>query len=163
LWTVRRYTEEQKAAALRVIAEKGVYEASVETGISLRTLYEWQRVQRRQTQVAQPESSSWLPNHPDDPEYSEDARADAIIDEVLDQLLEQARVLSKRFSLSFDQASPVSQMMALTRLIDRIVKLDARKPRTGKPMRITVVREDRPGRISETHFFDSDSHHRRYP
>ena len=47
---------------------------------------------------------------------------------MLDELLKDVQVLAKRIRHNFDQAPPVSQIMALTRLLDRVIKLDARKP-----------------------------------
>jgi hypothetical protein len=65
------------------------------------------------------------------------------MDEMLDHLMQQARVLSQRFAYNYEKMPPTSQMLALTRLIDRIIKLDARKPRTGKELRVRVVRVDK--------------------
>ena len=55
-----------------------------------------------------------------------------MIDTMLKRLMHSALQLSERFETNFDQAPPVSQMMALTRLLDRIIKLDSRKPRLQK-------------------------------
>jgi transposase-like protein len=144
----KQYTPEEKAAALEALAAtKNVATASLVAGVPQRTLYRWQRQQRLEGKLPPlPQENSALPpplpRHPDDPD-AEDLRADGIMDEVLNHLMEQARLLSLRFSQNYDQMPPVSQMMALTRLIDRIIKLDARKPRTGKELRVRVIRVDK--------------------
>ncbi|HLU12254.1 MAG TPA: transposase [Oceanobacillus sp.] len=134
-----KYTPEQKAEALRILDETGsVFAASRQSGVSERTLFRWQR---ERTLPPPPQEKTQLPpppppplSFPNDPELEEALReqaaaADSIIDDVLDQLLKDVQVLSKRIRHNFDQAPPVSQIMALTRLLDRVIKLDARKPR----------------------------------
>jgi hypothetical protein len=133
-----KYTPEQKAEALRILDETGsAFAASHQSGVSERTLFRWQRERtltpppQEKTQLTPPPPTL---SFPDDPEFEEALReeaaaADHIIDDVLDELLKDVQVLSKRIRHNFDQAPPVSQIMALTRLLDRVIKLDARKPR----------------------------------
>lgn len=127
----RRYTPEEKATILEKLAENGgkVARTSQQTGVPARTLHAW----RAQEQGK-------LPQHllMNDPEFEailrRDAqRADTILDDVLKQLLESVRVLAGRVTTTFDHVPPTTQMMALSRLIDRILKLEARQPRIEQP------------------------------
>jgi transposase-like protein len=149
----KRYTPEEKARILQTLYENcsNVARTSQQTGVPSRTLYTWWK--EEQAKLPQlPQEKIELPpplqqpiRFGDDPELEEWARqeasrADAIMDQVLDQLLDQVRVLSSRLSYNFDKAPPTSQMMALTRLLDRILKLDARKPRLEQKQRFTFIR-----------------------
>jgi transposase-like protein len=147
----KRYTLEEKASAVQTLSDNcgNIQRTSQQTGIPSRTLYTWWN--QEQTKLQQlPQGKNELPPPPlqtpsaaDHPEADEDLRADGIMDEVLEHLMQQARMLSLRFSQNYEKMPPTSQMMALTRLIDRIIKLDARKPRTGKELRVRVIRVDK--------------------
>ena len=150
----KRYTPEEKTAALAALEENRGDTAitSLKTGIPQRTLQAWRRAaippeellrrlsEKNTAQQAPPPQQLMLPRSlmEDDPAFAEILRhegehADALLDEVLKQLMESVRVLAGRLTTNFDNAPPVSQMMALTRLIDRVLKLDARQPRVQKP------------------------------
>jgi len=149
----KRYTPEEKAAALEVLAAtKNVVSASIVAQVPKRTLYRWQRQKRLEGKVPQvPQEKTSVPrvpqalSFPDDPELEEALReeaasADRIIDDVLKVLLKDVQVLSRRIRRNFDQAPPVSQIMALTRLLDRVIKLDARKPRLEPKREVQLIR-----------------------
>ena len=155
----RRYTPEEKAAALEALAAtNNVLSASIVAQVPKRTLYRWQRHKRFEGKVPQvPQEKTSVPqvpvpqtlSFPGDPEFEEALRdeaasADRIIDDVLKALLNDVQVLSKRVHHNFDQAPPVSQIMALTRLLDRVIKLDARKPRLEEGRKVYLIRYQYP-------------------
>jgi transposase-like protein len=158
----KRYTPEEKAAALAALDENdgSILLTSLKTGVPERTLHSWKRdrlpkeelLQRRQAiknTPPQPPPPQQTFRYPNDPELEkllreQAAAADTIIDDVLDQLLKDVQVLSRRIRHNFDQAPPVSQIMALTRLLDRVIKLDARKPRLEPERRLELIRYQYP-------------------
>ena|SRR5690606_4529928 len=157
----KRYTPEEKAAALAALDENdgSVAITSLVTGIPSRTLQAWKRERQpkeqllllhKQKNTAQQQQQQQQPfRYPNDPELEkllreQAAAADRIIDDVLDQLLKDVQVLSRRIRHNFDQAPPVSQIMALTRLLDRVIKLDARKPRLEPERRLELIRYQYP-------------------
>jgi hypothetical protein len=157
----KRYTPEEKNAALAALDENdGVVSiASLVTGIPSRTLQAWKGecqpreqlllLHKHKNAAQQQRQQQQTFSLPDDQEFEEAMReqaaaADSIIDEVLDELLKDVQVLSKRIRHNFDQAPPVSQIMALTRLLDRVIKLDARKPRLEPERRLNLIRYQYP-------------------
>jgi transposase-like protein len=147
----RRYTPEEKTAIMQTLAENGgnVARTSTQTGVPVRTLHAW----RAQEQGK-------LPKHllMDDPEFEAILRrdaehADAILDDVLKQLLESVRVLAGRINTNFDHVPPTTQMMALSRLIDRILKLEARQPRIEQPHAIIIRYQDDDGSFHRTPYW----------
>lgn len=159
----RRYTPEERAAALAALDENRGDTAitSLKLGLPQRTLQAWKRAatppeellrrleEKNSAQQAPPQQPEPI-YFSDDPEFEAILRRDAehddlLFDDVLKQLMTSVRNLVGRLDTNFDQVSPLSQMMAITRLLDRILKLEARKPRIDAPSAIIIRYQDTDG------------------
>ena len=135
----RHYTDEEKRLVLdRLIANHGDVPRTVEeTGVPMRTLYNWQK----DANLPLPKLLPNLPSASDSPRP--DAQAEGLgvraselppdtteaFQELHDQLLPIAKILADRITEAIDEAPLNQRMTALSQLIDRIAKLAALLPK----------------------------------
>jgi len=142
----RRYTEEEKAMALQTLANNlgSIAITSIQTGIPERTLFNWRRKQRleQQAQAGFLRQHPTLPPQPLPQESSENNRETDEKDEEIhefqrlrDQLMEHIFTLSQMISIDPDTA--YLKAAAISRLLDRVLKLEAHMPQKD-PGRIVI-------------------------
>jgi transposase-like protein len=131
-----RYTDDERREALKQLAmNKGdVVRTARETEIPVRTLRTWcspeELTKMRQSPKEKRRKGKFLP--PDLLAQIEKADAiytESVMDQLRNKLMAEALELVTDFSATIEDVPSTSKVLALTRLIDRILKLDERKPR----------------------------------
>jgi hypothetical protein len=131
----RRYTNEEKDHILHILDQyRGdVVRASVHTGVPERTLFRWKQRCRieaehksQQSVILPPQKSSLPPpqTDPDAPESDdeEESLADRYV-ALREMMLD--RIFTFAEKMTDDNAYAASRAVAVTRLLDRVIKLDA--------------------------------------
>jgi|GEM_PF-1732420 len=142
----KRYTAAEKDAILkRLRANHGdMARTAREVEIPLRTLRNWTTPEgleaMREAAAPVRQYPKFIPPRLQDEIDRAEARyAESNFDKLYNKLMEDALALSQRFMETAQDAPPASQIMALTRLIDRLLKLDERKPRLDEQERYNVM------------------------
>jgi transposase-like protein len=126
----RRYTPQQKETALQRLAANfgNIAITSLQTGIPERTLRDWQQ-KRQLEQVQNPPLPPKISRRQQQPDTNEYQLLRDIIMEHLFQLVE---------NLSLDPATAYLRAAALSRLIDRVIKLEKHIPSTSEQQKIVI-------------------------
>ena len=142
----RRYTPEEKSAALQRLDDNfgDVAVTSIQTGVPTRTLREWkrqrhleafqtgqlppqnQRRQQRQQQIIDPT------NNDDDDDDDEGNKYRRLRKELMQHIFDLSATLMD------DPQTAYLRAVTLSRLIDRVIRLEAIIPQTDKERRIIV-------------------------
>lgn len=135
----KRYTPEEKTIALQILADNfgSVAVTSVQTGIPERTLFTWRRHQRLQKQ----HKAGLLQQHPtpspslpplETSENTEEAEENTEevheFQKLRDQLMQHIFTLSQMISV--DPNTAYLKAAAISRLLDRVLKLEAHIPKS---------------------------------
>ena len=128
----RHYTPEEKHAALETLRRNSwnITRTAHETSIPERTLYRWWQNWRRQT------PSPPLPSSPPPapiPEFQDTTEAMTYIRQ---RIINELLTLIQTFDQDFALASPYQRVMAITHLLDRVLKLDHYSPPQERIIRI---------------------------
>jgi transposase-like protein len=115
----KHYTPQQKTEALALVESTGsVTLASLQTGIPERTLYHWRRQQQLRDGVLQKKNS--LPPQKNTPLTQEQVTAE--LRQLRDQIM--SHIFAITATLSEDDGHVNHRAIALTRLLDRVMKLN---------------------------------------
>ncbi|MBI5666476.1 MAG: hypothetical protein HZC41_00590 [Chloroflexi bacterium] len=129
----KKYSPETRAAALAALQANNndILLTSLQTGVSSRTLYDWRRQLWLQQSVLQPQCPVLPQQNPplspaDDqaetvPEFENDLDALAFLRR---QIMRELVTLSAELQRGMASSSPYQRVLALSQLLDRLMKLD---------------------------------------
>lgn len=141
----RRYSPDQKAEALALLQANGsISQTSMMTEIPERTLYTWRREQWRERKLQQLQQQPPPPPPPQMSDFETDADAFAYMREhIIGELLNIVTTLKEDRFFS----TPYQRVLALSQLLDRLIKLDAYRPPTREENMIVIRYQDPDGTL----------------
>ncbi len=121
----RKFSPETRAAALAALQanDNDILLTSLQTGISSRTLYDWRRQHWLQQTVLQPQSPLSPQQNPPPPIPDFDSDLDALAF-LRRQIMRELVTLGDELQRGRTLSSPYQRVLALSQLLDRLMKLD---------------------------------------